>query len=357
VSRLRDLVVACALVACAVVACTKTEAPRGAGAKTVAATDADADAQARADADAKADADADAGADADAQADAGTGTGTGTGTGAGADVEGDTNTAPPPFLARPDRAKSVGHTSVVYKVVLASGVKAAFRPAFRKGPIRYKGEIAAFRLGRALGIPNVLRAYPRTVRAGDLAAALGRPLPAEVIQSGDDVKGAIVPWIDALDFLPIEKEPLASRWRAWMKQGASIDAPAEARQIATMVVFDWITGNWDRWSGGNVGWAADTSTVLFIDNDGAFFATPPKEALARQWKMLEAMDRFPRALVRRLRTFDRAALAAAIGDESPGVPLLSDKALDGVDERRRALVALVDAKIGDAGDAEALYFP
>jgi hypothetical protein len=325
VSRARELVLCAALAAC-------TKGTPGAGA------DAGADAHAGADAEADAHAGADAGAGAGADADAG----------AGADA----------FLSSPPRrAKSIGHTSVVFKVELANGAKAAFRPAYRRGPVRYKGEIAAYRLARALGLPNAPRAYPRTMSARALAAALGGPLPPEVLATGDDVKGAIVPWIDGLEFLALEKEPLASKWRASMKRGADVGDAALARQLAVMVGFDWLDGNWDRWSGGNVGSHPPSGTVLFIDNDGAFFETPPKDHLARQWRLLEGMDRFSRSFVLRVRALDPDALARAIGEESPGVPLLSDKALAGVEARRMALLALVDAKIGDAGDGETLYFP
>jgi hypothetical protein len=46
-----------------------------------------------------------------------------------------------------------------------------------------------------------------------------------------------------------------------------------------------------------------------------------------------------------------------MGEEAPGVPLLSPKALDGVAHRRRQVLQAIDAKIADAGQDATLAFP
>jgi hypothetical protein len=261
----------------------------------------------------------------------------------------------------PRGGRSIGHTSVVFKIELSSGKKAAFKPASRRGSKRYKGEIAAYRLGVALGIPNVPRAYFRTFKDPELAAALGSPeiYGKEILAPGGIVKGAIIPWIDKLEFLPLESEPLWSQFRGWLKKDARIpDEHREtARQASTMVAFDFITGNWDRWSGGNVGLDRAKGNVLFIDNDGAFFEIVPRDALAKSRKLIAEIDRWSALFVGRVRALSDDALAKAIGEESDGVPLLSGKALAGVYERRAELLRTIDAKIGDAGEADTLFFP
>jgi hypothetical protein len=268
--------------------------------------------------------------------------------------------APLPYVESAPRAgRAIGHTSVVFKLELSSGKKAAFKPASRRGPIRYKGEVAAYRLGRALGIPNVPPAYYRTFDANALAGAVGgTDVWPEVLTGGGVVKGAIIPWIDKLELLALEREPLWSEFRAWLRRGAEIPAEQRelARQASTLVVFDWLTGNWDRWSGGNVGIDKKTDTLLFIDNDGAFFENPPKDALAKTKKLLGEIDRYSKSLVETLRTLDDDALRKAIGDEREGVPLLDAKPLAGVFARRAELLRMLDAKIGDAGASEVLFF-
>jgi hypothetical protein len=258
----------------------------------------------------------------------------------------------------PKRGRSVGHTSVVFKIELANGKKCAFKPATRRGIKRYKGEVAARRLAIALGLPNVPPAMLRTFRDAELRPVLPAELYASevVVDAAGLVKGALIPWIDGLEFLPLESD---TKWKAWLRRGAEIpdDQRTVAADASTMVAFDFLTGNWDRWSGGNIGFDRPSGHVLFIDNDGAFFEVVPLDSLARSRRLLAGIDRYSRSFVERLRAMDDNALSAAIGEESSGAPLISAKALTGVVERRAELLGILDAKLADAGDAETLAFP
>ncbi|MDB4943107.1 MAG: hypothetical protein JWP97_2641 [Labilithrix sp.] len=258
------------------------------------------------------------------------------------------------LTAAPTAAKSIGHTSVVFRVDLANGKRAVFKPASRRGPLRYKGEIAAYRLGLWLGMDDVTPAFFRTFDEGALSAAAGTSGAGElftrdVLARGGVVKGAVIPWIDKLGFMALEREPLASEWKAWLRSGASIpeDRRMLAAQISRLVAFDFLTGNWDRWSGGNVGQDPATGRLLVIDNDGAFFEVPPADGLARSRRLLAGIDRFSRAFADRVRALDEASLTAAIGEESAGTSLLSKKALEGVLARRKELLVRLDAAADD----------
>jgi hypothetical protein len=279
----------------------------------------------------------------------------------------------------PKSGRSIGHTSVVLKLELDNGKKAAFKPHTRRGPGRYRGEIAAYRLAVALGLPNVPRAFARTFPEGALASSLGDGTPArelftkEVLTDGGAVRGALIPWVDGLEILPLEKEPWWSRFRVWLKKGAPIidpvthelgadgflglEAVAVARDASALLVFDWLTANFDRWSGGNVGWDRRKKRVLFIDNDGAFLDPPQAAALARSKRMVEDVDRFSRDLVTRLRAMSDADLTRALGEEIEGRPLLSPKVTAGVAARKKELLAVIAAKVAANGEAETLYFP
>ncbi len=262
-----------------------------------------------------------------------------------------------PFLGGvPTSAKSIGHTSIVFKIELSTGAKAAFKPASRRGPVRYKGEVAAYRLARLLAILNVPRAFFRTFEASTLLAAKGAD---EMIVKDGVVKGALIPWIPDLGFLALEQAPLSGEWKQWLRKGSTIpdDKRALAAQISTLVAFDYITGNWDRWSGGNVGLDKATGTLLYIDNDGAFFEVAPQDGLSRNKKLLAGVDKFSFALVTQLRLVDEAEITRAIGEESPGVPLLSQKALAGVLQRRTELLDVVNAKLKANGEVETYLHP
>jgi hypothetical protein len=159
--------------------------------------------------------------------------------------------------------------------------------------------------------------------------------------------------------LPLEERAWRARWEPWvLDEHAAVpeDQLARARAISTMIAFDYLMANWDRWSGGNVAEDSATGKVLFVDNDGAFYDPPEAAALKSQWALVARLARFSRRFVAALRALDRTKLAGAIGDELPGAPLLAPRVLDGVDARRLAVLGVVDARIGDAGETATLFF-
>ncbi len=272
----------------------------------------------------------------------------------------------PSMTSVPVWGKSIGHTSVVFKLRLDDGSEAAWKPRSRRGANRYRGEIAAYRLGRKLGLSNVPLAVPRSFPLAQLRAALGDPatgagklLADEAVPDArGEVRGALIPWIPDLRFLDLEAEPRRAEWRAWLRSNGSVppDKTRLALQISTMIVFDYLTANWDRWSGGNIGTDATGQPILFIDNDGAFFDPPPAAALARQRALLADVAHFSRRFIAALHTLEPEVARAAMGEDAPGEPLLAPRVLAGLEERRRTALALVDAAIVRDGQDRVLSF-
>lgn len=267
----------------------------------------------------------------------------------------------------PQRGKSVGHTSVVFKIELSNGRRVAWKPNAKKVKHRYKGEIAAYRLARALGIerhvlPACARVFDRAAAKSVLTADAQRLLEDEaIVEDGEKVYGATIMWLDGLEFYELEKDPLRSDVRTWLTAGKTIPEAkvALAKAVSTLIAFDFISGNWDRYSGANVGKDKRDDTLLFIDNDAAFMEQPPRDALARNKAMLEGTDRFSRSFVTSLRgvvdSEDR--LERIFGDEAASRPLLSKTVLKMVAERGKDLLAILDAKVEKKTEAETFYFP
>ncbi len=279
--------------------------------------------------------------------------------------------APPPELdlspyltATPTSAKAIGHTSVVFKLELSGGLTAAFKPESKRGHSRYRGEVAAYRLSRALGLRNVPPAIVRTFDTTTLKAAASKNSKAlslyddEVVAHAGYVRGALMPWIANLEFLPIETDPWRVKWTKWL--AADQESPVAdkdlAAQISTLVVFDTITGNWDRWSGANVGIDKTTNTLLFVDNDGAFFEPAPAAPLAAQLALLAKIDRYSKKFIAAVRALEPIPLSDAIGEEAQGTPLLGPKTLASADERRRRALTIIDEKIAKLGEAKVFAF-
>lgn len=263
--------------------------------------------------------------------------------------------------ADPVRAKSIGHTSYVLKLTLEGGRVVVYKPRSKLplGDHRYKGEIAAYRLATALGLDNVQPAMPRAFAADTLRAVVdGFDAKGRVDDDGM-VRGALMPWLDTYRVLPLEEDAWRKQWEPWvLAPHASIPDSERARaaSISTMIVFDYLTANWDRWSGGNVAEDSATGKVLFVDNDGAFYEAPDPALLKRQLAFVQRVARFSRRFVAALRGLDAATIGAALGDEYPGVPLVSARVVDGVDARRRAAIDAIDARVRDAGDGATLAF-
>ncbi|MEO7112637.1 MAG: hypothetical protein ABI183_19480 [Polyangiaceae bacterium] len=275
------------------------------------------------------------------------------------------------FTALPVRGKSVGHTSVVFKLSLDNGQFAAYKPRSHVGGERFHGEIAAYRLGQAWGIDNVPPVIARGFSAADLRGAMDQKAldlfsREVVVESDGSVRGALIPWIGSLEFLPLETGKERARWGAWLDDadaGELDDCDASlAAQISTMILFDTMSGDWDRWSGGNIGSSAlgtrnRCDKVLYIDNDGAFFDPVPAAPLAAQFALVKKMTRFSRSFVASLKTVSEPDLEHAIGDEMPGKPLLSRKVIDAFFARRRLVIADIDRKTAVHGEASTLSLP
>jgi hypothetical protein len=249
----------------------------------------------------------------------------------------------------------------VLKLTLDGGAVAVFKPRSKRplGDHRYKGEIAAHRVAAALGLDNVPRAIPRAFDAARL-----RPLEPgfdrdALVDDDGKLRGALIPWIPQYRVLPLEEASQRARWEPWVfdaRAAVPDDQRALAAAIATMIAFDYVTANWDRWSGGNVAQDGASGTVLFVDNDGAFYEWPARASLAKQRAQLDHVARFSRRFVAALRTMDVDRVRAALGEESPGVPLLPARAVEGVASRCKTVLAVVDARIRAAGEGEVLAF-
>lgn len=238
------------------------------------------------------------------------------------------------------KAKSIGHTSVVFKIEQTDGKKIVWKPDSRIGRGRFKGEIAAYRFATLLGIDNVPPALPLDIPRDELARAVAADdkgkelLETQVVADGAVVHGMFTEWIDDYAVLPLESE---KEWRTWLKKDGAIpdDKKELARAISTMIFFDYVIGNWDRWSGANV--ATSRGKVLYVDNDGAFFEAPPKDGLARTKRHLEGVDRFSKSFAERLRAVSDDEIAKAID-------VVSKKAIDGVLARRKEALAIIEQK-------------
>jgi hypothetical protein len=147
----------------------------------------------------------------------------------------------------------------------------------------------------------------------------------------------------------------------WLSVGGEVppEDAALARDLSTMLAFDYLIGNWDRWSGGNVTLDPSGRRLYVRDHNVAFLEPMTAERYERIRGHLERVERFSRGFVRRVSELDEARIRLALAEdpESQDRALLDDAQIAGVLSRRRALLSYVGALVDVHGRERVLVWP
>jgi hypothetical protein len=143
-------------------------------------------------------------------------------------------------------------------------------------------------------------------------------------------------------------------WWKWMTIGEEIPADKVEimAQLSTLLLFDLLTNNSDRFSGGNLMTSPDGKTLYWMDNTFGFQVEPEGHIRCRTY--LFRCQKFSRRFVEALRRMDVAALRRALEAE-PGV--LSEAELQSVMARREVAIKYLDGLIAQFGEEKVLQFP
>jgi hypothetical protein len=263
----------------------------------------------------------------------------------------------------------VSATSAVMRVRLAGSVDAAFKPVTAARPLGPAAEVSAYRLARCLAIDSVPPVLSREFPAAEIRAALASdskqnwPALRERLGITDDaaiVRGAMIFWIDELAPVGFEKRDGLRRVGDWLRAGGEI--PDAARSLAastsTMLAFDYLIGNFDRWSGGNVHGDARATRVYVRDHDLAFPARMTEKLHRRLWRDLQHAERFSRRFYAALKRLSRASFERELARDPAGArgPLLGSRQFEGVFDRREALLSYIESLIALYGERSVLVF-
>ena len=270
----------------------------------------------------------------------------------------------------PRRLRPVGTTSVTMRVDLGEPLDAAFKPRTRAHPRGFLAEIAAYRLSRLLDMDNVPpalgRRFPRPAlrdryEPEDDDPAWDRIQEAVLWDAPGFVRGALIYWIPSMERTPLATlEGLDAVSERWLRVGGTLEAGEEptARDLSTLIAFDYLIGNWDRFSGGNV--SSDGHGRLFVrDHNVAFGASITEARYERLTGHLERVERFSRGFVQAVRALTRTALVQALEGDPLGAerPVLTVRQLDALFARRRALLSYIGAQVSRHGAAAVLPWP
>ncbi len=308
--------------------------------------------------------------------------------------------AEPSFLGEPDAprvaslrdqplltvTKGRGGRSLAFRIELTDGTEGYFKPKQTFSAAHWYSEVAAYYLDRELGLGRVPPTTGRRFPWGSLVdAARGDARIDELRFDAEGVLvGAFIWWIpETLDRLR-----LGRGWERWIRVQPSLpinpyqrpmdyrsdlngrpgvrEATDPSRPLATrpdvegrpaelsdMIVFDYLTQNVDRWGGNftNVRTRGKGGPLIYLDNGAGFWLG--EQRLGLMEARLKAVQRFRRSTIESIRRLDVEAFAAAMATD-PLAPVLNRKQIDGLEQRRAAVLTHVDEMVARFGEDEVL---
>lgn len=260
-----------------------------------------------------------------------------------------------------------GGSSISFRVDFADGSRAAWKPTQTNTQTIPRKEIAAYRLNRLLGLNAVPPAAPRAVSRDDLIAHL-HPDSLEYlprIKAETIFNPAGITYGTASYWIPIIKDsgfdtPDGQRLTAaWLTVGGEPIPPERmsmARQVSDLIVFDFLTSNPDRYSGGNMKMSPDGTELFYMDNTMSFFVDAAGPEKNRE--VLFRTERFSKGLYEALDRVTVPTLQRALAQE-PGATydILTPAEIAAVVSRRQVIQQYVRELIARLGAREVLFFP
>jgi hypothetical protein len=243
-------------------------------------------------------------------------------------------------------------STLVFHCDLGDGVQIAFKPARRGEHQWWKHEVLAYRLARVLGITD--RVPPAVSRTVPAAVIEGFAHDRDLIRERDGtLRGVAIAWLPVLHPSGLQLPAARDEWNRWMRADTDIPPASRRRagQIAALIAFDYLQGNFDRWNAANVA-LDERDDLVFRDNNRGWFL----ENLVRVERGgLEGIERIPAWLLPGIERATADAVRAEVRRD--GLPFQRLERVDywaAYSARRAALLARVRASIAEHGRERAL---
>jgi hypothetical protein len=265
------------------------------------------------------------------------------------------------------RAKlNKGGSSLSFRVDLADGSRAAFKPAQTNLQTIPRKEVAAYRLSRLLGLDAVAPAIPRMVGRDELfsrlhpdsLAQLARLRAETIFNPAGKTAGVMMYWIPVIKDPGLDTPEGIARTTQWLAQGQALPKRhrALAAQLSDLAVFDFLIANPDRYSGGNLMANEDGTRILFMDNTMSFFLDPQTWEKPRQ--VLHRAQRFSQRLFEALDRLEVGILSPVLAQAGEGnFELLTPAEIRAVVARRDYARSYIKQLVATYGRAKVLCFP
>ncbi|MCP4195678.1 MAG: hypothetical protein GY762_00880 [Proteobacteria bacterium] len=264
------------------------------------------------------------------------------------------------------RAIPISKRSLSLKIWLDNGIVAVFKPMLTYNR-RAAHEVAVFKLAKHLDVrivpPSTMRSLPLHLlvrlikkRSPEVAKKLQQHAFTD---NGGAVLGAMIHWVENLDSSRLKKMGGSS---AFTNPLTSINPSANedplVEQASNMIVFDYATGNWDRFSGGNLFVSPDGSELVLLDNNSTF-ALWSKRQKNRMVGLLRQTMRFSARLIEQLENLTAENVPHILSGDQDATPqkLLSSDEIELLLHRRDTVLSHVERLKEKHGRQNILAFP
>jgi len=253
------------------------------------------------------------------------------------------------------RLRNYGNTSVNIRVDFPGPIDGSFKPSERLHEDHWRAEIAAFRLNQLLGLERVPPAVFRRIPEEELpnGARYG------ILFRDGMAHGAMIYWVPVLRPSGVGSPESFAYWSQRLQVNAPLreEERMRAEEVSTLVVFDFLLVNWDRWNGLNT-LQDDRGHLVYRDNNAGFQVPVRSSRYARVEGWLHGVQRFSRRLIAAVEALTIEGFRDAIADDGDGeTPLLSDEQIVDVIQRKYVLLRYVRGLRQRYGDDAVLFFP
>lgn len=256
--------------------------------------------------------------------------------------------------------------SLSMKLRIRGGGLKVFKPLLKDDrSARY--EVAAYLIAKLLGVigipPAVMVSLPLSLLQGRLAkddqAVAMRLAEQALLDDRHWISGAQIDWVPDIDPSGLKKHGGLKALKQWLRPARPKEKyePMLASSLSNTVVFDYLIGNWDRFSGGNLFINIGADRFVLLDHNSSFsqWGDIRKERMKTR---LTNTERFSKSFIDRIRRLERTEIERALAKESTHLdePLLSKKQILQILKRRDELIAHVESLIKQKGNQNVVVF-
>jgi hypothetical protein len=246
--------------------------------------------------------------------------------------------------ARINGIKILSKRSMSLKLYLKDKKRAVFKP-FLKGNRSARYEVAYYRLSKLLGIKNVPVSTMRTIPYAKIMGFLKKSSGYFAEQTSHKiktdhkgmVKGAIIQWLNNLAPSNIDGANAVLNIKKILSQNFA-GSPQLAENVSDMVVMDYIAGNWDRYTGGNLFIIKGSEELALIDNNNAFASWSARQE-QRMNATLYASEKFSKKTIDAVKNLTPQKIKSAVTlPETISSCLLTESEIDRIIKRKEILL-------------------